>query len=122
MGLHLLNLGTAVPARSINQRTSVAWSELPCEKDLRGEAWSLRMEIGSGKEKRSVRVPMLPGSAYISWAPRRAARARASAHSRTNARSRVCARARARAQRACAQTSVRTRARTRARNVARAKT
>ena len=48
---------------------SVAWSELPCEKDLRGEAWSLRMEIGSGKEKRSVRVPMLPGSAYILMGP-----------------------------------------------------
>ena len=27
MGLHLLNLGTAVPARSIDQRMSVAWSQ-----------------------------------------------------------------------------------------------
>jgi len=44
---------------------SVAWSELPCEGDLRGEAWSLCMQIGSGKEKRSVRVPMQPGSAYV---------------------------------------------------------
>ena len=44
---------------------SLAWSELPCEADLRGEAWSLSMQIGSGKEKRSVRVPMQPGSAYV---------------------------------------------------------
>ena len=48
---------------------SLAWSELPCEADLRGEAWSLSMQIGSGKEKRSVRVPMQPGSAYVLMGP-----------------------------------------------------
>ena len=45
---------------------TVAWSELPCEADLRGEAYTLSMELGStAKERRAVRVPMQPGSAYV---------------------------------------------------------
>jgi len=44
---------------------TVAWSELPCEADLRGDAWTLNMERGSKAERRSVQIAMQPGSAYI---------------------------------------------------------
>lgn len=44
---------------------TLAWSELPCEADLRGESWTLNMEIGKGPTKRVCKIPMEPGSAYI---------------------------------------------------------
>lgn len=44
---------------------SIAWSELPCEGDVRGESWTLVMEKGSRKELQSVQVEMQPGSAYV---------------------------------------------------------
>jgi len=44
---------------------TLAWSELPCEADLRGESWTLNMEIGKGPTKRVAKVPMQPGSAYV---------------------------------------------------------
>ena len=44
---------------------SIAWSELPCEQDLRGDAWTLNMERGSKKDLRSIQITMQPGSAYI---------------------------------------------------------
>ena len=44
---------------------SIAWSELPCEEDVRGETWTLVMEKGSKKELQSVQVQMSAGSAYV---------------------------------------------------------
>ena len=44
---------------------SVAWSELPCESDLKGDAWSLIMERGSKKEQEKMTVEMRAGSAFV---------------------------------------------------------
>ncbi len=44
---------------------SVAWSELPCEEDLRGEPWVLNMELGTAKDRKVVTRTMPPGSAYV---------------------------------------------------------
>mmetsp|Transcript_8857 Transcript_8857/g.29530 ORF Transcript_8857/g.29530 Transcript_8857/m.29530 type:complete len:415 (-) Transcript_8857:754-1998(-) len=45
---------------------TLAWSELPTEGELRGEAFSLCMQLGAKKAgRRTVQVPLPPGSAYV---------------------------------------------------------
>ena len=44
---------------------SIAWSELPCESDLRGGPWTLVMERGTKKDLESRHITLPPGSAYV---------------------------------------------------------